>query len=110
MDSIEHDVGVGESELPNSGSASLILVTGHENSKAISLSWSFSESSLSMKKAQNVRDKFNREPEEKWTRIVSKKIKGKKQKKEVVKFVKISKRPSHYCIYLNCSLALQCLL
>ena len=65
MDFIEHDVGVGESELPNSGNASLILSTGHENSKAISLSWSFSESSLSMKKAHNVRDKFIRDQEEK---------------------------------------------
>lgn len=108
MDSIEHDVGVAESELLNPASASLILVTGHENSKAISLSWSFSESSLSMKKAQNVRNKFNRENlKRNELELCQRK---EKVKKEVVKFVEISKRPSYYFIYLNCSLALQCLL
>ena len=52
MVSIEQEVGFEESKFPASGSATLILATGHENSNAISLSWSFKESSLSMKKAQ----------------------------------------------------------
>lgn len=53
MVSIEQEVGFEESKLPASGSASLILATGHENSnaKSISLSWSLRNSSLSMNKS-----------------------------------------------------------
>ena len=47
-----------ENELSNSSSASLILSTSHKNFKTISLGWSFSKSSLSMKNAHNVGDKF----------------------------------------------------
>lgn len=49
-DSGEHDVGVEQRGLPNPGSANLILPIGHENSNAISLSWSFSVPSFSMGK------------------------------------------------------------
>lgn len=38
MVSIEHEVGVGDNELTTSGSTSLILETGHENSNDMSLS------------------------------------------------------------------------
>ena len=51
MVSIEHEVGFEESKLPTSGSASLILATGHENSNAKSLSWSLKNSSLSINKS-----------------------------------------------------------
>lgn len=47
--SIEHEVGVDESGQPKTESASFILLIGHENSKAISLSWSFKVSSSSTK-------------------------------------------------------------
>lgn len=62
IDSIEHDVGVAESELPASGRASLILATGHENSNSISLSWSFTRSPLSTKKGKKNNEKYNRAP------------------------------------------------
>jgi len=47
-DSAEQDVGVDGKGPPKLDSASLILPIGHENSKAISLSWSVSLSSFSV--------------------------------------------------------------
>lgn len=45
--STEHEFGVEDSWAVDSGNAALILVIGHENSNAVSCSFSFNESSLS---------------------------------------------------------------
>lgn len=58
IDSAEHEVGVDELGTSIPDSASLILLTGHENSNPISLSSSLSKSSLSINKSRKLQLKF----------------------------------------------------